>query len=383
VRRAGKRSRRAGTILVFFTLMMVVMIAFIALAVDYGYLCAVRAQLQRTADSAALAGASGLYHPDASLETGWYYLAPDPIHARLEARRFIRVNNAAARSLDAPLNEGNDPSGDIVLGRLFYPPNRQEPLNTTFDPPNTVRVRVPLSEEHWNGSVSLFFARVLGVDNADVSAKASATTWYPALLPFATSVENWDTLAEGTAGDNYAWLPGQGSYGVVPGSDDVPEIVMFPGPWQEGDLPPGNFGLIEIGPLGSVLENVRRQVDMGPNVADMSLHGGKLAAGDVIEGRTGLKSSTKTAFLGGWADGRDFGGILGRPRMLPLYETATGNGENAVFKLAGFKAVRVMAIRIDDRWRTDYLDTEGEEITAIMAQPLTHSGQLVQVQLTR
>jgi hypothetical protein len=214
-------------------------------------------------------------------------------------------------------------------------------------------------------------------------ASAAATTWYPSLLPFATSVDNWENAASGGGEDNYAYRPGQGSFGVVDGSDGLPDVVMFPGPWETGDLPPGNFGLIQIGPDGGVLDTIRRQIDMGPSVADMESHGGELASGDQVPGRTGLKSSTKLAFLGGSADGRTYGGILGRPRQLPLYETAIGNGNNAVFTISRFVAVRIMALRIDSRWRTAYQDTDGEEITAIMVQPLSNSRELVQVQLTR
>ncbi len=378
-----KPRRRAGTVLVFFTLVMVAMIAFVALAVDYGYLCAVRTQAQRTADAAALAGAGALYQPEGSLESAWYYLAPDPVHSRLEARRFVRMNPAAAKSLDVGLNIGNIPSGEIVLGRLHHPANLQEPLDPTFDPPNTVQVRVPLAATHANGPVGLFFARVLGRSEADVHATATATSWYPALMPFATSVDNWNSVAQGATGDHYAYWPGKGSFGVVPGSDGLPEIVMFPGPWSGQNMPPGNFGLVDVGPGGEVLETVRRQIDMGPSVADMEVHGGKLMAGETLPGRTGIKSATKHAFLGGWADSRDFAGMLGRPRMLPLYETVTGNGDNSVFTLDRFVAVRVMAIRIDSRWRTQYKDTSGDEITAVMVQPLSSTEDLVQLQLTR
>jgi hypothetical protein len=306
------------------------------------------------------------------------------VKARLEARRFTRVNAAGSKSLDIGLNVENLPSGDIVVGRLFHPANRQEPLDLGYDPPNTVQVRVPLSAASANGPLGLFFARAWGRNSAELYATATATVWPPALLPFATSVQHWQSLAQGGAGDNYAYRPGDGDFGVESGYDGVPELVMFPGPWSgEGELPPGNFGLLQIGPGGGELTAVRRQIDMGPSVADMESRAGKLAAGDQLPGRTGIKSASKIAFLGGWADSREFGGMLGRPRQLPLFERATGNGNNAVFTLAGFAAVKVMALQIDGQWRTRYLDTSGDEITAIMVQPLTSAEELLQLQLTR
>ena len=41
-----------------------------------------------------------------------------------------------------------------------------------------------------------------------------------------------------------------------------------------------------------------------------------------------------------------------------------------------------MAVKIDDRWRTQRYDTEGEEITAIRVQPVTEVEDLVHVKLT-
>ena len=375
--------RRSGSVLVFSVFLMICLLAALALAVDLGYLMTVRTQAQRTADAAALAGAASLYHPAGSLEEVVYHLPPEPQDARITARSFVRKNHAGGRSVDVMLNETNIPTGDIVVGRLNRPADRSELLDATAELPNTVHVSVPLVEGHANGTVGLFFARALGVQTTGIRTSSSATVWYPALLPFATSIENWQSLDQGGTGDEFTYRPGAGDFGVIGGPDGVREIIMFPGDWTEGDLPPGNFGVIQIGPDGLVLEALRRQVDMGPSVSDMELHGGEIWAGDQLEGLTGLKSATKHAILGGSVDGRQFSGMLGRPRRLPLYSEATGNGANSVFTIARFVGVRIMAIRMGGRWRTSYLDTEGDEIEAIMVQPLTRSADLVQVQLTR
>ena len=65
VRRRGRRSRRAVT-LILAALMMVFMLAMIAFALDIGYIVLVRTQLQVSADSAAMAAAAsmGLSRPD-------------------------------------------------------------------------------------------------------------------------------------------------------------------------------------------------------------------------------------------------------------------------------------------------------------------------------
>jgi len=364
-------------------MLMVTLMGLLAFAVDLGYVYTVRTQLQRTADAGALAGASALYAPTSDLETYAYYLPPDPAAARADGRRFVQQNPAGAKPLDVYTNEANVATGDIVLGRLYNPTILSEPLDTATGMPNSVRVRIPLFHDHLNGSAPLFFARSLGLADFEMSATATATIWYPALLPFATSVAHWESVLAGGGPDTFAYQRGEGDFGIVPGSDGVPEVVMFPGPWNGTGLPPGNFGIVQVGPGGDVLEALRRQIDMGPDNVDMDYHGGKIQSGDQLGGRTGIKSATKHAFLGGWADSRMYAGMLGRPRQLPLFNAVQGNGTNSIFTIDRFAAVRVMGIKIGGRWRIDYADSEGNEIEAIMVQPLTSKEELIQVQITR
>ena len=50
----------SGATAIFFALTLSVLCGFVALAFDIGHMVMVRAELQRTADAAALAGAAGL-----------------------------------------------------------------------------------------------------------------------------------------------------------------------------------------------------------------------------------------------------------------------------------------------------------------------------------
>ncbi len=120
-----------------------------------------------------------------------------------------------------------------------------------------------------------------------LEATATATVWYPALLPFATSQSNWDSLATGGWGDYFAHDPNALSFGVTPESDGIPEIVMYPGGWDGESMPPGNFGIIQVGPSGDELTNLRRQIDRGPSLSDINYHGGSLASSDNIPGAQG------------------------------------------------------------------------------------------------
>ncbi|MHB8861387.1 MAG: pilus assembly protein TadG-related protein [Pirellulaceae bacterium] len=378
-----KRHCRSGNIVVLAAVMLTAILGIAALAVDVGYMCAVKCQLQRTADAAALAGASSVYLPTSATMNEVYALAPELSQARYVAQEFARVNQVATKDAYIDLNLSNQLDGDIVLGRLNRYWDSSELLNVNSDMPNSVQVTVCLSDNTQNGSLALFFGRALGVTKASLRATATATVWYPALLPFATSESNWQSLSTGGWGDRYTHDPDSISFGVTSAGDGIPEIVMFPGDWDGKAMPPGNFGIIEVGPSGDVLTNLRRQIDRGPSLADLDYHGGSLASSDSIGGRTGIKSSTKTAMLGGTADGVDFAGMIGQVRTLPVYSDVQGNGENAVYTLSRFVAVRIMAVRIDKRWRTQRYDTEGNEITGIVAQPLTNKSDLLQTRLVR
>ena len=55
----NKETRR-GTIVVFSAFLMICMMAMLAFSVDLGYIYTTQAELQRSVDAAALAGAGGL-----------------------------------------------------------------------------------------------------------------------------------------------------------------------------------------------------------------------------------------------------------------------------------------------------------------------------------
>ncbi|GAH58683.1 unnamed protein product, partial [marine sediment metagenome] len=55
-----QRRQPKGTVIIIVAIMLAVLLGCAALAVDIGYLYVARAELQRTADSSALAGAQAL-----------------------------------------------------------------------------------------------------------------------------------------------------------------------------------------------------------------------------------------------------------------------------------------------------------------------------------
>jgi hypothetical protein len=69
--------RNRGQVIVMFTLALFVLVGFVALGIDVGYMYSVKNDLQRSADAGALAGAYAFH------DGGW---VPGPIPAALKTR---------------------------------------------------------------------------------------------------------------------------------------------------------------------------------------------------------------------------------------------------------------------------------------------------------
>src|SRR5262245_8700670 len=127
---------------------MFALIGFIALAVDMGNLYTVRADCQKIADAAALAGA----------KEAFFYQPADPVTAaKTAAISAARANYNALDSNDNRLQNAN-----IVV-------------NTTE---HTVQVTVLRTAANLN-PVPTFFGRIFGIATVDVSAMATAEVYRP------------------------------------------------------------------------------------------------------------------------------------------------------------------------------------------------------------
>ena len=141
-------TRRRGTVLVLSAVLIAILVAFVALAVDVGYIMYVRNQLQNAADAGALAGA-GVLRDDASVVAS-------------TAESFAELNAVAASNADVR------PS-DIQVGHW----DNLSRVFSTAGEPNAVRVTCRLDEARGN-SPALFFARVFGNSTINLNATAVA-----------------------------------------------------------------------------------------------------------------------------------------------------------------------------------------------------------------
>jgi uncharacterized membrane protein len=135
-----------GQVLVIVAIASVVFLGFAALAIDVAYMFTLRNELQRCADSGALAGASrftepgGIWTPDVN--------APVMIEAAARARDYATKDTVG----NARLN----PVSEVLVG---------------FPADNQVRVDV-------SRNAALFFAGVFGVSNRTLNASAVARSAY-------------------------------------------------------------------------------------------------------------------------------------------------------------------------------------------------------------
>ena len=150
-KRCGRPRDRRGTILVLSAVLMIVMMGFIALSVDSGYMMNVQTEMDRAVDAGALAGAG-------ALPAG--YGAADST-----ARDIVSLNPVGSQALfgDELMIEAGTwheaPNGD-PNGRWFEPGT---------DMPDAVRVTAQRNDQR-----PLFFANVFGHDEFDLGSTAVA-----------------------------------------------------------------------------------------------------------------------------------------------------------------------------------------------------------------
>ena len=113
----GMRPRCRGAIIVLSAFFLIVFMAFVMLAVDTGYILVARTELQRAADSGALAAAAELLDACGETAQNDWSQAQD-VRVRLAGRRFVEPNRVTGQNPTVDLNQSQDPEGDILLGEI-------------------------------------------------------------------------------------------------------------------------------------------------------------------------------------------------------------------------------------------------------------------------
>ncbi|NLX12523.1 MAG: hypothetical protein GXY44_02575 [Phycisphaerales bacterium] len=342
----GRTVRHRGNATAMTLISIPVLLGCAALVIDSGNLYNVRSELQRSADAAALAGAWELLD-DSRISEGsgtWNGITT----ARQKAADYAAQNPVQGKAPQVDLNEGNAFDGDILIGYLSDPNNLNQSIDVSNDIYfNSIRVAVRRDDIR-NGSINTFFANIFGISSVESRASATAVirdgvTGFRIpqgqsvncqLLPFTLKDTKWDELLVGTwsVGDKYSYDPETGT--VTAGPDGILELNLYPGAGAE-QLPPGNFGTVDIGAPNNSTSDIVRQILHGINAYDLSFFGGELQLGTVdnpliLNGDTGLSAAVKDPFEK----------IKGQPRIIPLFSTVSGPGNNAMYTIVGFAGIR-------------------------------------------
>lgn len=392
--RADRAVGRRGATMVLTALMTTMLIGFVALAVDTSVLAVARNQLGIASDAAALAGASALaderrLNPNANLDLIFNA-------ARVRAREFAEQNQVLGTMPTVFENSSNDPSGDIVLGRIANPANPASPFQTDASLQsnyNSVQVRVARSAER-GGIVPTFFAKVMGIhgSSVQVTGTASALNYSVAgytsepnknadLLPFALDRTTYEEMIDPSIQTSDNYTINLSTRAVSNGPDGIKESVLFP-TWKG----PGNWGTVNIGVSNNSTNTLRDQILDGVTPQQLKTYaGGELtlnltdAFGKkyvMLDGNPGISAGMKSALEE----------IIGQPRTLPIYEWASGNGNNMEYKIVDFAPVRVMAINFQGNPKYVIVQPAiTRDPTAIPGELQTNwtAGGLIRLNLTR
>ena len=351
--RTSTMHRKRGAVAALTVVMGTTMLGFAAISVDVAYLYNAQAELQSVADASALAGAIELLDEERML--GETEMNDIFISVRQQTSYIANLNRVTRHSISMDMNTSNSAGGDLLIGRLNNFENKSE-MMTFVDPEqfNTVTV-VVRRDGTLNGPIGLWFARIFGFQSASIVAQATAGfdgsvvgfrktpgSPNPGLLPLAIHEDYWDAVVDampgGNAdyGDNFTFDPETGL--VSAGSDGFPEINIYPGSGT-GQLPPGNYGTVDIGSHNNSTADISRQIREGLNDDDLDYYNGEftLANGPVsLNGDTGISAGFKD----------DLASIIGMPRTVPLFDDVYGNGNNSNYRIVRFAGIRIMEVQL-------------------------------------
>lgn len=376
--RTGVPQRR-GVVAVQVAVVLTVMFGFAALTVDVGTLYNVRAELQRSADAAALAGASALTS-DAMMRVrmnpgDWESLEDTMGYVYGRSNSYSEHNKALGEMTRVE-------QGDIIPGWLNLNSGTDGiVLNPASDEYNAVQVTIRRRKngQGVNSSVPYFFARIFGKAEGQSSARAVAvfddrvagftvSSTSAGFLPFTIHEDAFaQELAHG--GDQYAFDHPNKQVQNIP--DGIREVRLYPYPlsgngYSEGD---GNFGVLNIGTGNQGLQALRNQITNGVSPEDLVMEigtsdltfqneGGNPITYD-ITGSPGLDA--------GLTDAID--AIEGQVVGFFLHDNVILSGSNAIYRIVNVRFGRVMNIKL----------TGPPHRKGLYIQPVSYSGSGVKI----
>jgi len=157
---------QSGAMAVTAALLIVLLLAVAALAVDYGHMAWVQNELQKAADAGALAGAkAAVPYTGTPPQPNWF-------QGQTVASQTVLLNRADAQSLtDCQVQAGYwSLTAKILQSTAIIPSATDVPA---------IQVGVGKTAGHNGGPLQMLFAPIFGVNNFDLAARAVAIISFP------------------------------------------------------------------------------------------------------------------------------------------------------------------------------------------------------------
>ncbi len=331
--------RRRGTTLILTVFTLFVLFSFLAFSIDVGFLAGARAEMRRSADAASMAGSWEMYN---QLKLG-ATTSTAQAAARAVAAQYALANSVVNQSLTM---DSGPQSQEIRTGYLAS--LNSSSLSTNPDLPfMAVQVSITKSPQR-NGEVPFFFGKIFGRTGQTMQSSATSvmaqsikgftlstgSSQSLQILPFALDLQTWNKLDDHCAADDYCY--DETTKRIVCGSDGQPEVNLYP----QGTGSPGNRGTVDIGGANNSTADIARQIVNGISESDLNALGKPLALDDngqlTLNGDTGISAGVKD----------ELASIIGQTRVIPIFESVSGNGNNAVYKIVKWAGVRVLAVKL-------------------------------------
>lgn len=333
---SSQQKDRRGAAGIFGIFLIAVMVILLGTVLDLSYVHVAQSELQRSSDASALAGGWALF--DAKVD-GASDASAESIVASVADQ--ISVKNVVA-------TEGPrvGAAGEVEIGYYDFTSGNFD-TSGAFDS-NAVRVNIH-RQEYSNGEVPLFFGNVLGRFSQPMSASSTAALIHSIsgfhtppledqtldLLPFALDQDTWAAVLSGSTGDSKSWVNGK----VVNTGNGKCECNLYP----QGTGSPGNRGTVDIGSKNNSTNDIARQIISGVSKSDLLQMGKPLEFDEngklYLNGDTGISAGVKD----------ELASIIGQRRIIPIFSSVSGNGNNATYTIVKFVGVRILEVKLTGR----------------------------------
>ncbi len=328
-RRRTARHRR-GAAAVLGLILTVSLVALMAVTLDFGHIHVAETELRRSADAAAMAGCWEMF--DQQSANGSEITVADAAATAANETAYL---NTIGRESPQVLSD------DVELGTYGGDESWDTSDSSTF---NAVRVTLR-RQSGSNGELPLFFGSLTGRDSQSLHITATAAMFSSIsgfnepesgetvdILPLALDLPSWLGALAGGTDDDFAFIDGS----LQRGSDGIHETNLYP----KGTGAPGNRGTVDIGGANNSTNDLSRQILHGISKQDFIDFGRPLefdANGELeLNGDTGISAGIKD----------ELATLIGKKRIIPIYASVTGNGDNATYTIVRWEGVRILDVKL-------------------------------------